>query len=238
MDHTTLSSVREEFDRRGANARCVYCGVVTDDHSRACDSCTLEKRQALRRCNKCDGYVDNPDPTTYKGCSCFTSSNMRECGACRKKKIPRSAESWKDRCTDCFRDKKVVTNEYKVGNFAACSDCGDLAIPKSQASWRKLCGPCYAVSKTKCKECEGELTDGEDGICGDCVELVKDMKRACAECGEDKIDYNAGHYVVICGDCQATKPMRLCATCKQPKIPDSDPSWKKVCGQCFAKSKR
>ena len=224
---------------------CVLCKSLSISNDlplqfNVCRQCTL------KLCSKCNTPLNDQGkcascsahPTSVGSMYAPHSLRFRECGACSKYAIPKDYESWKNRCIDCLRNSRPLSQKYIELNFKACEKCADVAVPKAD-TWRRLCGPCYTDSKTRCKECDTRLSPKDkDGVCESCEEMISGLMRECSKCGLESIKYSAHSSVVICDACIALEDTRACQMCFQKVIPVSRPAWSKLCTPCFIQSKK
>ena len=129
----TLSCLncKQETRKLKGNKLCTICIQIKD--ASVCLKCNIDFTAPI-----------NTDPKFCNDCI----STVRSCVGCGCNIM--SPETYKTRCTDCFKlNKKNQTHIY-----IDCIECGDdVLIPELDKEWRKTCSSCFLKTKGTCEKC-------------------------------------------------------------------------------------
>ena len=130
---------------------CLNCKQETrkHDNNKLCSVCVQIKEASV--CLKCNIDFTAPINTDSKFChDCI--STVRNCLDCRDYIM--SPETYKTRCTDCFKQNKQSQKHI----YIECIECGDdVLIPESEKEWKKTCSSCFLKTKGTCENCSSNV---------------------------------------------------------------------------------
>jgi hypothetical protein len=131
---------------------CLNCNLETRkiNDSKLCFIC--DKYNKIINCKKCfnDSIVSiNSENIFCDNCI----STIKKCIDCDK--FIMYDESYRTRCSDCFKFKKQ--NQEMINK--TCENCNsDYEIPIEDQEWRKTCSDCYKKTKCHCENCNLQVT--------------------------------------------------------------------------------
>ena len=130
---------------------CLNCKQETRKlkGNKLCTVCVQIKDAEV--CLKCNIDFSAPINTNPKFCNdCI--STVRSCLDCNDYIM--SPETYKTRCTDCFKQNK----QFQKHIYIDCVECGDdVLIPELDKEWRKTCSSCFLKTKGTCENCSSSV---------------------------------------------------------------------------------
>jgi len=130
---------------------CLNCKQETRklENNKLCTLCVQSKKTSI--CLKCNICFISPINVDNKFChTCI--STVRNCIDCEDYIM--SAESYKTRCTNCFKQNKKTQNHI----YIECCECkDDVLIPEADKEWRKTCSSCFLKAKGDCEKCSSSI---------------------------------------------------------------------------------
>ena len=130
---------------------CLNCNQETRKiiNNKLCSICIqIKKTTACLKCN-----IDFVSPTNIDAKFCHICiSTIRKCIDCNDYIM--SPETYKTRCTDCFKQNKQTQKHI----YIECDECGDdVLIPETDKNWRKSCSICFLKTKNTCEKCSSNI---------------------------------------------------------------------------------
>lgn len=130
---------------------CLNCKQETRKikNNKLCSVCIQIKTALV--CLKCN--IDFLSHTNINAKFCNTCiSTVRNCLDCNNYIM--SPETYKNRCTDCFKQNKQSQKHV----YIECIECGDdVLIPEIEKEWRKICRICFLKTKSTCEKCSSNV---------------------------------------------------------------------------------
>lgn len=162
--------------------------------SRAYFLCNTQTQNIIRVGSACLRKYDSEAQDNFDMIHKFhegSSEVRRQCQACGLYKINRTEPKWKDRCLNCFKQKREVNPILKelyetvvpTGHIPkTCQDCGKQFHIDPKENWKVQCLPCYRIKpnkasyiKVECENCSVSFSRKEEDtwrkICFKCYKL-------------------------------------------------------------------
>lgn len=267
--YTLINMTNRNTIKVGFDCLSKQCLQLKNNASLLCKQLTYQKTSKANNKRMCSGCfkhtINKEEPTWRTICpGCWTSGTKtadpipmlgyKMCECCFMLNMDPNGEAFKDKCFDCFKNKKEKVVDENL--CRPCKTCEKKLIPLTEPDYKDQCVACFKLTpkedNRQCNVClkfnirasEPEFKDK----CVGCFKLAQDTisedNRQCNVCLKFNIKSSEPEYKDKCYGCfkldKQTQPkltMRDCSVCLQPKIKSTEPEWRNKCYDCFKTTK-